>query len=400
MKTLVHRNRHRGEQSRRGAILILAAAVLVVVLGLVAFAVDLGYIALAKAQLQAAADAAALGATLECNVMANQSLVDSAVKQGAVDLAALHRAGGYDEVLLDPAVDIQVGQAFWNPTDRIFDTDFGTGLRPYNLVKVTARLKQIGVSSNGTTTIQDRRVPLVFARLFGSDSAGIEVSATAAVLPGAGFRVEAGSTKTANILPFALDELTWLNLIKGIGPDKYTCNAQTGQIISNRPDGIPEANLYPQGSGLLPPGNRGTVDLGGSDNSTSVVKRQILEGLNADDLSHFANNELSPSHAQPLAINGDTGISSGFKAELAAIKGQPRAIPLFTRVTGPGNNAVFTVVRFVGVRIVDVRLTGSEKTKHVTIQPSHFSDSTVIPGDGRLLPLGPGAIMTAPVLIR
>lgn len=400
MKTLVHRNRHRVERSRRGAVLIIAAAVLVLVLGIVAFAVDLGYIALAKAQLQAAADAAALGAALECNVMANQSLVDSAVKQAAVDVAALHRAGGYDEVLLDPAVDAQVGQAFWNPTDRIFATQLGTNLSPYNLVKVTARLKQFGVSSNGATTIEDRRVPLFFARVFGRDTAEIEVSATAAVLPGAGFRVEAGSTKTADILPFALDELTWLNLINGIGPDQYTCDAQTGQIISNRPDGIPEANLYPQGSKVLPPGNRGTVDLGGSSNSSSDIKRQILNGLNADDLSHFANNELSPSHEQPLPINGDTGISAGFKDDLAAIKGQPRAIPLFTQVQNPGNNAVFTIVKFVGIRIVDVKLTGSETTKHVTIQPSYFSDSTVIPGDGRLLPLGPGAIMTAPVLIH
>ena len=396
MKALVHR--HRAEQSRHGAILILAAAVLVVVLGLVAFAVDLGYIALAKAQLQAAADAAALGATLECNLMANQSLVDSAVKQGAVDVAALHRAGGYDAVLLDPAVDVQVGQASWNPTNRVFATQFGTELRPYNLVKVTARLKQFGVSSNGSTTIKDRRVPLFFARVFGRDYAEIEVSATAAVLPGAGFRVEAGTAKTANILPFALDLPTWLDLMNGIGPDVYTVNEQTGQISPGK-DGIPEANLYPKGSRLLPPGNRGTVDLGGSNNSTNDVKRQILDGLNANDLSHFANNELRPDLG-PLAINGDTGISSGFKAELAAIKGQPRAIPLFTQVQNPGNNAVFTIVKFVGIRIVDVKLTGSETTKYVTIQPSYFSDSTVIPGDGSILPLVPGAIMTAPMLIH
>jgi uncharacterized membrane protein len=53
------------ENQRRGSILVLAAAVLVMVFGFTAFAVDMGYITLTKAQLQKTADSAALAATVE-----------------------------------------------------------------------------------------------------------------------------------------------------------------------------------------------------------------------------------------------------------------------------------------------------------------------------------------------
>ena len=59
-----------------------------------------------------------------------------------------------------------------------------------------------------------------------------------------------------------------------------------------------------------------------------------------------------------LHLNGDTGISAGVKDELASIIGQPRIIPIFSSVVGPGNNADYTIVKFVGVRILAVKLTG------------------------------------------
>ncbi len=391
MKTLI--DPQRAAQPRHGGMLLLAAAALLIVLGCTAFAVDLGYITLAKSQLQSAADAAALSAALDFDFQADQGDVEAAVRDGAVELAGLHRAAGFDSVLLDSAADVQVGQAVLNPTSQLFEANFTSGSTPLNLVKVTARLKQFDLTSDGTTV--DRRVPLFFARLFGQNTAEMEVTATAAVLPGVGFRVETNSSKRAKVLPFALDELTWLALLNGVGPDQYSYNPETG-AVSTASDGILEADLYPNGSTSLPPGNRGTVDFGDSGNSTNDIKRQIMDGLNADDLSVFGGELRTDLGA--LSINGDTGISAGFKEELAAIKGEPRAIPLFTQVSGPGNNAVYTIVRFVGVRIVAVKLTGNPK--YVKIQPAHFIDSTVIPGDVTVITLGPGTIMTAPRLIN
>jgi hypothetical protein len=56
---------------------------------------------------------------------------------------------------------------------------------------------------------------------------------------------------------------------------------------------------------------------------------------------------------------------------LTSIKGQPRVIPVFRTVSGPGNNAQYEIVLFVGVRILDVKLTGAMSGKRVIIQPAH-----------------------------
>src|SRR5687767_985044 len=48
---------------RKGVVLPLAAALMVVLIGMLAFAVDLGYISLVRGQMQAAADSAALAGT-------------------------------------------------------------------------------------------------------------------------------------------------------------------------------------------------------------------------------------------------------------------------------------------------------------------------------------------------
>jgi hypothetical protein len=54
---------------------------------------------------------------------------------------------------------------------------------------------------------------------------------------------------------------------------------------------------------------------------------------------------------------------------LVSIVGESRIIPIFSEVVGPGNNAQYTIVKWVGVRVLSVKLTGSMASKHVTIQP-------------------------------
>ena len=56
---------------RRGTITVLAALLCVVILGMMAFALDVGYLSLARTQLQAAADSAALAAAA-CQSAAKQ----------------------------------------------------------------------------------------------------------------------------------------------------------------------------------------------------------------------------------------------------------------------------------------------------------------------------------------
>lgn len=154
--------------------------------------------------------------------------------------------------------------------------------------------------------------------------------------------------------------------MSGSGSDGWRWNASNSTVTSGT-DGIREVNLYPQGTGS--PGNRGTVDIGSSNNSTNDIARQIVDGISGSDLSYFPSGELKFNSQGKLYLNGDTGISAGVKDELASIIGQPRIIPIFETVSGPGNNAEYTIVKFAGVRIMEVVLTGSMSKKRVIIQP-------------------------------
>ena len=107
------------------------------------------------------------------------------------------------------------------------------------------------------------------------------------------------------------------------------------------------------------------------------IARQILYGINESDLA-FLGGKLEFGEDGTLLLNGDTGLSAGFKDELAAIIGQPRAIPIFTSVSGNGNNAMYTIVAFGGIRIMDVKLTGKMSSKYVMIQPAVVVDDAAI----------------------
>ncbi|MEX1097820.1 MAG: pilus assembly protein TadG-related protein [Planctomycetales bacterium] len=378
---------------RRGNIVVLAAAVLVVIMGFSAFTVDVGFIALTRTQLQAASDASVLAAAQELPAAFQPGLGNGAsvavtdlARQAAVDLAGLHRAGDRDSISVAEH-DLRFGQYRWVSGTSSWEKAWGA--TPYNLVEVTLRR----TTSSGGAGGGDGPLPLFFAPVIGVETADVSTTSAAAMMPGVGFRIVPGSGLTAGVLPIALDVQTWNALLAGSGSDDFRYNPATKQVIPGS-DGILEVNLYPTGSNVLPPGNRGTVDLGSPNNSTNDLKRQILYGLNEFDLSYF-DGELRMDGAEPLELNGDTGISAGIKDQLETINGQTRAIPLFSEVSGPGNNAMYTIVKFVGIRILDVRLTGGEK--HLIVQPAPYSDPTVIPGD---VEIATDSIFTTPKLIR
>jgi hypothetical protein len=131
-------------------------------------------------------------------------------------------------------------------------------------------------------------------------------------------------------------------------------------------DGILECNLFPQGTGS--PGNRGTVTIGTS-NGTSNLVRQIEYGLSASDLASYGGT-LQLDSTGNLYLPANPGISAGDKSALASIIGQTRIIPIFSTCTGNGANAQYDIVQFVGIRVLDVGLTGSMSSKHLTVQPA------------------------------
>lgn len=394
------RNASRSKLLRRGSILVLSAAMLVAIFAFTSFTVDVGLITVTKAQLETAADAGSLAACLELSQGLGPAPektageIDLLARQAAVDVAALHRSGNLTSAHVDANRDVRFGQVYWDTNTNSWVKVWGVA--PYNMVKVTLLRHEAGGSEDGP-------LPLFFGPIIGHDTANVSASTTSAIIPGSGFRVEPGSGRTVAVLPITLDVDTWDHLVAdnlaGSSTeftDDYTVNPATN-VVSDGADGIFEVNFYPNGNVTLPPGNRGTVDFGSSGNSTTDIKRQILDGLNENDLSYFGG-ELSASFAQPLSINGDTGLSAGIKAELEAIIGQSRAIPLFIDIPiGDGNNANYTIVKFVGIRIMDVSLEGNPK--ELIIQPAPFVDSGVT-YDGETTTVDDAFIFTKPRNIR
>jgi hypothetical protein len=225
-------------------------------------------------------------------------------------------------------------------------------------------------------------VPFFFARALGFNGVANRAQATAVVASSfSGFRAPADGGNL-DLLPFALDIDTWNDLLDGGGSDQWRREwdeSTKSWTVSNGTDGVNEVNLFPQGTGS--PGNRGTVDIGGCNNSTKDIARQITDGVSPDDLAHHGGKLEFDANGE-LPLNGDTGISAGVKDELASIIGQPRMIPIFESVSGPGNNATYTIVKFVGVSVLEVKLTGSMSSKRVTIQPAYLVTGGGIPAAG------------------
>ena len=349
---------HRKSNDRRGNIIVLSCFLMVAMLGMVAFGLDVGYLGNSKAELQRAADASALaGAYRLINFSAPSASYDPSANIANARSYAVQYAAA-NTVCRSPlslnSGEIAVG-AISTPTIAGTPMTFDTPSK-YNAVQVTANRS---ATENG-------EVPLFFGKIFGRGSAAATASATAAVVTNfSGFQMPSDGSNL-EILPFAFDQQTWNSLMQGNGTDQYSFDPTTGHVRSGS-DGIVEGNLYPQGTGA--PGNRGTVDIGSPNNSTADINRQILYGPNASDLAYLGGS-ISFNGAGTLLLNGDTGISAGVSSNLTSIIGQPRIVPIFSSVSGPGNNAQYTIVKFVSVRILQVQLTGKLTSKSVIIQPT------------------------------
>jgi len=144
----------RPARRRRGAIIVLAAFLMIAMLGFVAFSVDLGWIVLVKTELQNAADSAALAAgTKMSDSRANMESI-------AQNYAGRHTAGGQAVALT--STDIEYG--LWDSESQSFVPSTGAG----NALRITARRND---STGGNT--------LFFAKVLGRDRFDVAASAIA-----------------------------------------------------------------------------------------------------------------------------------------------------------------------------------------------------------------------------
>lgn len=343
----------RNAQNRRGAAAVLGLGLIISLVVLMAVTMDYGYITVSQAELRRSADSAAMSAAWELYDQAsdsqNGSVTHQAIASAASIAAGENSIGGQSPSVSDS--DVELGVYDLNQPGVLN----AAGAASSNAVRVTLRRQD---AVNG-------KVNLFFGALTGRDTQSLHASATAALFSSIkGFQEPGDCETTINILPIALDLPTWNQVLAGSGQDKYRFD---GSDVQSGGDGIVECNLYPKGNGS--PGNRGTVDIGGSNNSTKDLSRQILHGINQQDFVDLGMPLEFDGNGE-LELNGDTGISAGIKDELADIIGQKRIIPIFESVHGNGNNAMYKIVRFEGVRIMGVKLTGPKSKKHLTIQPA------------------------------
>jgi Flp pilus assembly protein TadG len=143
-----------GSKRRKGAALVMVALMLPIIIGMVAFAVDLGLMVVLRSQIQNAVDAGALAASLTLRADANA--IDDAVA-AAEQYVQLNRVGSAVTVPAN-AIEVEVGD--WDDDTKTFTA---TNFEP-NAVRVFAR--------------QDNESHL-FAGLYGHTTFGAPASAIA-----------------------------------------------------------------------------------------------------------------------------------------------------------------------------------------------------------------------------
>jgi Flp pilus assembly protein TadG len=372
-----------GSKSRRpgSAVISLTAVLMVVLLGMIAFAVDIGYIAVARAEAQNGADAAALaGASRLLGKAAETGLYQSTAqtyyngdnesRREAQRFGQLNKAGGLNMVL-----DLNIGNApdgdivigYMNPNNLQQEMRFD--VYPYNSVRVRGRRDTSHAGSLG----------LFFGRVLNREQQDVNSTATATLL----------SDPWGKLLPITMNIDDYRRLVDNkTDPgetDFATYNSDllplSATNFSNRvsgaptaawPDTVREFKLYPDKVGS--PGNFGTVDLGILTGSVTDLRRQIDGGISASDRALMdlqgkltADDRFVAKETAPVLISGDTGISWTIEDNLSGIIGQPRTIPLHKTVAGSGTNALYQIVGFVNVVVVYTNRSG---TKEIFIQPT------------------------------
>ncbi|NND97929.1 MAG: hypothetical protein HKN47_11435 [Pirellulaceae bacterium] len=367
-QSLTHVRRAPSSDSRRGSVTVLASILMIVLLAMVAFAVDLGYIAMAKTEAQRTADAAAHAAALEYSRSGDAESASGLAHELASNYSQSNLVLS-DAADVEADADVVVGRYDFGGESNELQFD---NPESYNAVKVRIR------RTNG----QNGGVPLFFGNVLGHDRQDVITEATAALIRNvSGFRSPA-SGENVPVLPITLSEDEWNAAMNGGGDDNWSYDSQSNSVSSGN-DGVREFKIYPndskdkKGKKNTSSGNLGAVNIGVSNNSTSYLGNQIRNGLSKSDMN-FHGGSLELDSDGELELSGNPGLSASIQKDLQAIIGQPRVMPIYRSVDGNGNNAVYTIVKFVCVRIMYANLSGNDKG--VYVQPASMAFPGVIQG--------------------
>jgi len=364
---------------------VLAAAFLIPALILAGFAINVGYILLAKEEIQKAADAAALAGASQIFVahLAGSPLNDAQARSDvakavieAKRFCLANTVRGANPTLLD--ADCVVGYVAipTNPASPLIPWTPG---QPYpNAVQVTVRRDQTANSP----------VSLLMSRILGTETWSGSASATASA--SRSYTVTGFNGSPPNhLLPFAIDVLLWnAFLASGRSPDGLVHDAYavaspssaTGppNNVTSGADNLPEfTDMYPNQNS---PGNFGLVSIGPPATDLPTFQNWIDNGSSPSDMAFFGPDGLQATPASPLAMAGGPGVKNPVNYSLQAVIGEPRSVVLFSACTDSGSNMTYTAVGFAGVTVVQAD--GHGQKMQITIQPSNVIDPTATNGSG------------------
>jgi hypothetical protein len=343
-------------RKRRGAMVPLAAMTMVPVIGMVAFAVDIGWITVAQAELQNAADAAALagaGPLMAGYVKYNLPNQTASLKAAAVSTyqanattyaqtyATKNSAGGVASLTL-LASDIQFGymDGSNNYTAVTGSGVVATGGNTYypNTINVTLRRDS---SANGPLS-------LFFANIFGSNSINLTATASATIYGGT-----LNNLSPARVLPMAYDVNAWNSFVStGANPDG---------TLSTDSSGNPTIQVYPS---VADTGNFGELSLNGAHAGIGTTNGWMDNGISSSDVSALQALNLIPLSAHNNTRwdwRGNPGLKGSDIAEVNNYVGQTFIMPLFNAYnsdpsnysagTANGSHYYYQITQFVGISI-------------------------------------------------
>ena len=374
--------------TRKGAVTVLVAVLMVVLLGCAAMAVDIGHLYVARTELQRAADAAALAGALALGRTSDDAPYGDYYRDSediysqAEKYALANKVVGHG-VVVNRASDIKIGYLQY-PRDLSASLQV-VPLDACNAVQVIARRD---------STSPDGRVRLFFAPIWGINSSNVSASAVA-VLDDRfyGFAPQVGIPNC--VMPLAVDEARWNDeVVNGNGQDGYSYDNATGNIVVS-PDGDPEIKLFPEQLGPSEDnendgaGNFGILHVGAGSLGTSTIVEQITNGITGDDLIDMTGEPMikfySQDSGQPLVYNavsydilGDPGVKVGMENALEAKIGQVVGFFLYSNVAQTGSNTIFDVVGMRFGRVMAVDFSGSVNSKAIFIQPAPYSGSDIL----------------------
>lgn len=353
---------------RRGVVAALVVVMLGLMLGMTALAVDVGVMFNARADLQDAADAAAMAGVsayvgdemLKIRMGSSDlSTVTALTDSRSTTTSLLNDTFGASGTVIE-ANDLQMG---WIDLLSASST-IVTGVLPDNHNAVTVTVRRTSKGSNGT-------VDFFFGSFLGQSQKDISATATAAFDD----RVGGIDISTGGMVPFTISETRYNDQLAN-GGDSYGFDENTDSVTGGS-DGIREIDLYPNN---LAPGNFGLLNIGTPNQGVPALRDQIENGVTEGDLqTETGSSELTfvDGSGSPVTYNisGDPGLKASLESSIDTRVGMVIAFLLHDGVTGSGANSSYHITGVRFGRVMDVNLNGT--SKGLWIQPVIYSGADV-----------------------